>query len=154
MKHIGFCTKALMVVITLTLAALMAGEVNTNTSMKTDTGLSQGGSIKDIPLPGRYAVSAAIGRDRDVFHIKTTGADYEAVNPEQSLTARFFSGGVGVSMSGHSLGLAIRGFGYGEDLKPVGPGRRDVVKNRVAYNRGVLTEWYVNGPFGLQQGFT
>ena len=27
-------------------------------------------------------------------------------------------------------------------------------KNRVEYRRGALTEWYVNGPLGLEQGFT
>ena len=26
--------------------------------------------------------------------------------------------------------------------------------NRVEYRRGEVTEWYVNGPLGLEQGFT
>ena len=35
-----------------------------------------------------------------------------------------------------------------EPVKPVATG------NRVEYRREALTEWYVNGPFGLQQGLT
>ncbi|MGH2542798.1 MAG: hypothetical protein ACRDIB_08375, partial [Ardenticatenaceae bacterium] len=27
-------------------------------------------------------------------------------------------------------------------------------RNQVTYQRGTLNEWYVNGPLGLQQGFT
>ena len=28
------------------------------------------------------------------------------------------------------------------------------MRNRIEYRRGALTEWYVNGPLGLEQGFT
>jgi len=97
MKPIGFLIKAMIIVIALILAA---GEVNANTGIKPGTGLSEESSIIDIPLPGRYAISAAIGSDREIFHVKTAGSDYEAVNPEQSLIARFSSSGVGVSRGG------------------------------------------------------
>jgi hypothetical protein len=30
----------------------------------------------------------------------------------------------------------------------------DARTNRVEYKRGALTEWYINGPPGLEQGFT
>ena len=152
MKHIGFCLKIMMVIIVL---ILTAGEVVANTGVDSSAFvLSEENSIKDIPLTGCYAISAAIGRDRDIFHVRAAGSDHEAVNPKQTFTARFSSSGVGVSLGGYSLGLEILGFGYGEDLKPIAPGRPEVVKNRVEYHRGTLAEWYVNGPFGLQQGFT
>ncbi|MDP2989671.1 MAG: hypothetical protein Q8O57_03795, partial [Kiritimatiellota bacterium] len=38
--------------------------------------------------------------------------------------------------------------------RPSSAVRPFVSANRVEYRRGALTEWYVNGPLGLQQGFT
>ena len=39
-------------------------------------------------------------------------------------------------------------------LAEVGNASLHVEKNRVELQRDAMTEWYVNGPFGLQQGFT
>ncbi len=50
--------------------------------------------------------------------------------------------------------LALNSYGYGNALKPVHAARPRVNRNRVEYRRGPLTEWYVNGPLGLEQGFT
>ncbi len=65
MRHIGFCVKIVTVVIALTVAM---GNVNANTGMQQEVaGLNQRDSIEDISLQGRYAVSAAIGRDSIPF---------------------------------------------------------------------------------------
>ena len=37
---------------------------------------------------------------------------------------------------------------------PVAPAAPTARANRVSYRRGPLTEWYANGPLGLEQGFT
>jgi hypothetical protein len=50
------------------------------------------------------------------------------------------------------LGLAR--FGSKERLQAHPVVKREVVGNRVSYDRGVIEEWYVNGPLGLEQGFT
>jgi hypothetical protein len=39
-------------------------------------------------------------------------------------------------------------------MRPLSPVEPRARANRVEYPRGPLTEWYVNGPLGLQQGFT
>src|SRR5205807_611213 len=51
-------------------------------------------------------------------------------------------------------GLTLRRYGYGAALRAVDGATPQVNTNRVAYVRGALTEWYVNGPLGLEQGFT
>ncbi|MBI4516452.1 MAG: FG-GAP repeat protein [Deltaproteobacteria bacterium] len=51
-------------------------------------------------------------------------------------------------------GLRLSGYGYGEELSSVGTAGPVADRNRVEYRRGALTEWYVNGPQGLEQGFT
>ena len=151
MRHIGFCMKVLMVVVAL---ALAAGEVNANTNMKPVAGLSQEVSIGEIPLQGRYAVSAAIGMDLDAFHITTAGTYYETVNPSQSLTARFSSGGVAVSIGSHDLGLLIRSCGYSEDLKPVDSGRPEIVKTHLKYHRGDFDRMVCERSLRSSAGFT
>jgi hypothetical protein len=52
------------------------------------------------------------------------------------------------------LRLRLAGFGANEVKFVPAPRGRTVAGNRVSYDRGVLEEWYVNGPLGLEQGFT
>ena len=44
--------------------------------------------------------------------------------------------------------------GYGGSLRNAGGSAPHADANRVEYRREGLTEWYVNGPLGLEQGFT
>ena len=44
--------------------------------------------------------------------------------------------------------------GYGASLRAVGGVAPRAQANRVSYARAGLSEWYVNGPLGLEQGFT
>ncbi|MBI4574001.1 MAG: hypothetical protein HY713_12045 [candidate division NC10 bacterium] len=50
--------------------------------------------------------------------------------------------------------LALTSVGYGDSLHPAAPAIPQAMANRVEYRRGSLTEWYLNGPLGLEQGFT
>ncbi len=54
----------------------------------------------------------------------------------------------------HTLALRLAGYGYGEQLAPPQPARLSNAGNRIEYQRGPLTEWYVNESQGLEQGFT
>jgi uncharacterized repeat protein (TIGR01451 family) len=51
------------------------------------------------------------------------------------------------------LGLSITGYGYDSDVRPVKAAEPHARNERVEYHRGALTEWYVNRPGGLEQGF-
>ncbi|MGH8657952.1 MAG: FG-GAP repeat protein [Gammaproteobacteria bacterium] len=50
--------------------------------------------------------------------------------------------------------LALARVGYGARLRAIERVSPKSQANRVEYPRGGLTEWYVNGPLGLEQGFT
>jgi len=50
--------------------------------------------------------------------------------------------------------MQVRGFGYADAMQSVGATAPQANRNHVNYRRGSLTEWYVNGPVGLEQGFT
>ncbi|HXW59746.1 MAG TPA: hypothetical protein VEJ23_09750, partial [Solirubrobacteraceae bacterium] len=48
----------------------------------------------------------------------------------------------------------MRSVGYGSSLSALTAVAPRVKANRVSYERAGLSEWYVNGPLGLEQGFT
>jgi len=54
---------------------------------------------------------------------------------------------------GWRLGLSVTGYGYAGDVRPVEPTEPQLEEERVEYRRGPVTEWYVNRPEGLEQGF-
>ena len=51
-------------------------------------------------------------------------------------------------------GLSLVGYGRGERVLAVETARLSPDENRIEYDRGPVSEWYVNGPRGLKQGFT
>jgi len=154
MSQFTFHVKRIVLAAILVLAVpvLLAGTVVTKAERSSRS--STGSGVDEIPLEGRYAISAAMGRELKAYHIEADGKDPRSTNTAQSLTARFFAEGVEVRTGKGSLRLTLSAWGYGDRLRAVEPVRPQAVKNRVEYRRGLLTEWYVNGPFGLQQGFT
>ena len=111
-------------------------------------------TLGDLPIEGRYAVSASIGHDRAEYHGRMTGGAIEADNTGNKFTARFGQTGVEIGTGSSSFSLRPAAWGYGDELSWLLPGVPQAVENLVSYNRGTVQEWYVNGPLGLQQGFT
>jgi hypothetical protein len=50
--------------------------------------------------------------------------------------------------------MHLSGYGYGDTLAALRPVAPTASANRVLYRHGALSEWYSNGPIGLEQGFT
>ena len=48
----------------------------------------------------------------------------------------------------------MREVGYGSATQPLPAASAHAANNRVDYDYGSVDEWFVNGPWGLQQGFT
>ena len=98
-----------------------------------------------------------------VVALNHQAAAYQADNAAQDLAIAYSAEGIVVEPQGAStwrLGMALVGYGYGADIRPAPAPRLVVAGNRVEYRRGgtedepLLSEWYVNGPLGLEQGFT
>jgi len=106
-----------------------------------------------LPQEANAPISAAIGADQPSYHA-TADRDGFQVDNAQGLSAHFTSSGVDFYAGEHTWGLSLASYGYGEDLQPVISSEPTARANRIEYPRGNLTEWYVNGPFGLEQGFT
>jgi hypothetical protein len=107
-----------------------------------------------LPAAARAGISAALGREDRSYEIARHGGELTATNPEHELSAVFKAGGVNIRTGKADLGMTMLSYGYGERLRSVGPAVPRASANRVEYKRGGLTEWYENGPLGMEQGFT
>jgi hypothetical protein len=107
-----------------------------------------------VPLAARGPVAEALGRHDSAFHVRRSQSGLLARNNEHGLDARFGRSGVNVTLEGRRLGMALAAWGYGERLSPAGSAAPVARANRVSYRRPGVTEWYANGPLGLEQGFT
>jgi len=79
---------------------------------------------------------------------------YRGQNEAQQLSLEFDHSEVRLNHPEGSLHFHLTGYGYDDRLQK--PARATLSANgdRLEYRRGELTEWYVNGSEGLEQGFT
>lgn len=91
------------------------------------------------------------------------GAGYEvtwlagglvAENPAQALAVAFSANGVEVEARGVRTTLRPTRWGCEEALHEVARAMPEMHEGRVEYRREGLVEWYVNGPLGVEQGFS
>jgi len=102
----------------------------------------------------RRTLAAQAARDYFLFH---DGQRYLAANPSQHLQTVFTADGAHVSTAG-----AAHGWGWGVHLEGVGRNTIDHVPtagmvargDTLVLQHGSATEWYRNGPRGIEQGFT
>ncbi|GIW41370.1 MAG: hypothetical protein KatS3mg076_1947 [Candidatus Binatia bacterium] len=110
-------------------------------------------TLRDLPVAAQGAISRVLGRDTQAYQVRVRrDGRLEAGNPRHGVRAVFAAGGVELHAGGETWRLRWAGIADGDvrgaDVMPVAD------RNRVEYRRGVVTEWYVNGPLGLEQGFT
>jgi hypothetical protein len=70
------------------------------------------------------------------------------------MRSSFGRAGVEIAMGDLRVRLRLTAVGYGERLAAVPAAAPTASRNRVSFRHGGYTEWYANGPFGLEQGFT
>jgi hypothetical protein len=116
--------------------------------------LSNVSGNSEVPLDTQFVISRTLGKEKSSYHATPVAGGYRVDNPSQRLNASFLPGGVEIKVGDVRWGLALNAYGYGSDLSAVPIVAPQAEANRVEYRRGALTEWYVNGPLGLQQGFT
>jgi hypothetical protein len=110
--------------------------------------------LLSLPLSARAPVSAALGAASPAYRVTSTRDGLSAANPVQRLSSRFTAAGVSVSSGATRLGLQLQGAGYGSSLLALAEVAPSMHGDRVVYQHPGVTEWYANGPLGLEQGFT
>jgi hypothetical protein len=142
--------------LSVALGALLAQERPWEHSAAAPTsGAVSGRSLSSLPFAAQGPISAALGADGPSYRVSAaSGGGLQAGNPAQRITARFAAAGVEIASRGEMVGLGLRGAGYGSSPQRVAGVVPTFKSNRVLYAHGPLSEWYVNGPLGLEQGFT
>jgi trimeric autotransporter adhesin len=95
-----------------------------------------------------YLLSETAGRDNRSFYMTRKDGVYRAQNG--GMKASLERKGMEVSCDGQTwkVGLtSVQG-------KPFQPTKETLTANRAEFIDGAIKEWYVNGPLGLQQGWT
>src|SRR5438128_2031979 len=113
--------------------------------------------LLSLPAAARAPISAALGASDRAYWVGAEGHPLEAINRAQRLRVRFARAGALVSSGG--VRLRMRPATIAGQAASAGGGSAtgeapSVSANRVTYRRGTLSEWYLNGPLGLEQGFT
>ena len=95
-----------------------------------------------------------MGKDDSAYWVHRSAQGFRGKNPRHALVAEFTRHGAEVRSHNLRWGLATRGYGYGDAVHQVEAVPPQANANRVEYRREGVTEWYENGPLGLEQGFT
>ena len=82
----------------------------------------------------------------DTYGIALSRDGFAASNPDQGLIVRFHDGHTDFIHNGSRFSLALTGEAAVSHASARG--------NRVEFTRGLVTEWFLNGPDGVEQGFT
>ncbi|MGZ4214354.1 MAG: FG-GAP repeat protein [Solirubrobacteraceae bacterium] len=110
-------------------------------------------SSSHLSWAAKGAISSSLGRDQTAFYAKPRSGGLIADNEAQRLTTHFGSDGVLVRSGATTFGLQLLAWGTAGHTTAVAPAAPRADANRVTYAHGPVTEWYANGPLGLEQGF-
>jgi hypothetical protein len=118
-------------------------------------------ALDQLKQDGQYAsLQAAMQQARfSVSHAEQTPlgrAAWHAPNPTAGYDAYVTEAGVSIAVNGGSyVSLSLHSLGYGAAIQGVGPGEVSGDRQTINLTRdGGVQEWYINGPDGLEQGFT
>ena len=147
-------------------SALAAGVLAVAVGAAAYSGVRAGDEGRSSPLPPapvqhRFSqaqrlgpTSAALGAHDPAYRATADDTVLRAENPAQHMTSSFTRAGVSVSAHGVGLTMRVDGVGYGDSLTALAAVAPRASGNRVLYARPGVSEWYENGPLGLEQGFT
>jgi len=110
-------------------------------------------TLLSLPGDAQAPVSSTLGAQQPAYRVSARGSSFAASNPAEHLQSTFAASGVTIATGSARLGLRLQGIGFGSALKPLGRANLRAHANRVSYARAGVSEWYANGPLGLEQGF-
>jgi hypothetical protein len=116
-------------------------------------GISRDG-LASLSPAARASISATLGAEEPAYGFHASAGGFRAANPIQHLGIGADGAGVLLHARGLALGLSLRAVGYGRALNPLSAATPSGAGNRVTYAHAGIGEWYVNGPLGVEQGFT
>jgi hypothetical protein len=112
------------------------------------------GALARLSPEARASLSASVGASDPAYHFQPADGGFQAANRSQHLRVLAAPGGVTLQLGGLRLGIGLHGVRYGNTLLPTHGARLTREANRATYSSAGVQAWYVNGPFGVEQGFT
>ncbi|MGB6845256.1 MAG: hypothetical protein WBE09_10190 [Candidatus Acidiferrales bacterium] len=113
----------------------------------------QTSGVHQIPGALVPVISATLGSHDAHYSARNFGSRFDTENPANHMTASFSTEGVDLQRHHAHWGMKLVGYGYDGNVMRSAGAAPHAVANRVEYSRAGLTEWYVNGPLGLEQSF-
>lgn len=110
--------------------------------------------LTNLPLDAQSSISRILGNENPAYHAAALESGYRFKNHQHALSVDLSTSGVEICSDGNRWVMALRAYGYGDELIPAQAAMPRAVANHIEYRRGILTEWYVNGQMGVEQGFT
>ena len=112
-------------------------------------------ALSALPLPEQARISSVLGRDDSGYHAFTHARGFRAQNPEHHLAADFTETGIQVRAGTATWRLALRGHGYGDDLRAAAAIAPQASANRVEWNyiKGSAQFFRANAYYNLAQIF-
>lgn len=111
-------------------------------------------AVSDLPVVVQGKLSRVLGRESESYHVRARSeGSFEAQNIPHGVRAVFRREGVQIAVAEgtwHFRWVDTTPSENAQDVQ-VWP---FAVENRVEYRREHVVEWYINGPLGIQQGFT
>ena len=113
-------------------------------------------SMKDLPIVLQYRISQNFGKDDSAYHIKKTDLGYTTVNHLNGLTGLISEKGMQVRVKGFTWSLLLKGLNSGGTYLPLNSTWDSVSlsDNKLEFRSHGFISWYINGPLGIQQGWT
>lgn len=110
--------------------------------------------LSTLPVAAQASISASLGRNDAGYWAAEAADALRMQNSQNQLAMEFSDTGVKVRKNRALWEFQYAGAGYGEALDPGSAVAAEASANQIIFKRGTLTEWYKNGPLGLEQGFT
>ena len=112
-------------------------------------------SFNDLPPGSAAAIAKAMlkGLPQE-YQLQEISKGFSMSNPSHSMVIAFTPDGLQVKSAGKTWGMALSGIGSPGLIKPVQQATLINDDGRMLYARGDISEWYVNSPWGVEQGFT
>lgn len=153
MKTTDYRSRLYRTIVTILLASLLVFALPLTRYVarqpRDTTPVSPFAALPALSLP---AINRDLAADDSAYAVTpVTATTLYAANPVERLAATFAPDSV--TVGGHSAPAWHLALTAVNDA-PSAPVLPIVWKGRVEYHRGDLTEWYLNGPVGLEQGFT
>jgi hypothetical protein len=144
---------ALALLLSAVLVAGLASLWNAGAA-RTGAGGNDAREAARLPASARGPISARLGAEDRSYWVRAASDAAVASNRAQDVTASFKRSGVVLRSGALDVGLTLEAVGYAGASHALAATTPSSSANRVDYAQAGVSEWYANGPLGIEQGFT